>query len=293
MNTIQPGILEPPSRLARYLMFTILPDTDPKQELYALRDVIDVERMVVGFGQSLLKRLGVDVPGLKTFPIYDGSSIEIPSTPVSLWCWIRGEDRGELIHQSRSIQNTLENSFEILNLVDAFQYGPSLDLTGYIDGTENPQDDDAINAAIIQNIGPGMDGASFVAVQQWVHDLDYFQTLSQAEQDNIIGRRKSDNEELDEAPLSAHVKRTAQESFNPEAFVLRRSMPWADSTSEGLFFVAFGNSFDAFEAQLNRMVGLEDGTTDGLFRFTQPISGSYFWCPPVAEGKLDLSILKL
>ena len=97
----------------------------------------------------------------------------------------------------------------------------------------------------------------------------------------------------DAAPAAAHVKRTAQESVTPEAFILRRSMPWADGEGAGLMFVAFGKSFDAFEAQIRRMAGDEDQITDALFRFTQPLSGSYFWCPPVAAGKLDLSALGL
>ena len=117
--------------------------------------------------------------------------------------------------------------------------------------------------------------------------------MTTEEQDNAIGRRKSDNEELGDAPPSAHVKRTAQESFDPEAFVLRRSMPWADGSAAGLVFVAFGKSFAAFEAQLRRMVGAEDGITDALFRFTRPVSGAYFWCPPMKEGRLDLSALGL
>jgi putative iron-dependent peroxidase len=88
--------------------------------------------------------------------------------------------------------------------------------------------------------------------------------------------------------------RTAQERFQPEAFVLRRSMPWAEGNVGGLMFVAFGRSFDAFEAQLRGMLGLEDGITDALFRFTRPTSTSYFWCPPVAEGgHLDLRALGL
>ena len=65
-------------------------------------------------------------------------------------------------------------------------------------------------------------------------------------------------------------------------------MPWADASGEGLMFVAFGKSLDAFEAQIARMTGQEDGVVDGLFRFTRPISGSYFWCPPVADGALSL-----
>jgi len=101
------------------------------------------------------------------------------------------------------------------------------------------------------------------------------------------------NKELEKAPASAHVKRTAQESFDPEAFILRRSMPWSEGTRGGLNFVAFGKSFDAYEAQLKRMVGAEDGITDALFKFTLPISGSYFWCPPMQRGKLDLRALGL
>jgi putative iron-dependent peroxidase len=76
-------------------------------------------------------------------------------------------------------------------------------------------------------------------------------------------------------------------------FGLRRSMPWADATGEGLVFVAFGNSLDAFEALLRRMVGQEDGVTDGLFRFTRPVTGNTFWCPPVKAGHIDLSAIGL
>jgi putative iron-dependent peroxidase len=117
--------------------------------------------------------------------------------------------------------------------------------------------------------------------------------MSQGERDHVMGRRLSDNEEIADAPESAHVKRTAQESFNPEAFILRRSMPWASEDSEGLVFVAFGKSFNAYEAILKRMVGADDGVTDSLFRFTRPVTGSYFWCPPVSGGRLDLSALGL
>ncbi len=293
MKNTQPGILAPVPRLARYLFFSLRLDSDPKKALTDLRQVAIGDKAVVGLGKSLALAAGVDIAALRPFPNYAGAGVEIPSTPFSVWCWLRGEDRGELVHQTRLIRSALVRTFHLDNVIDAFQYGPSLDLTGYEDGTENPKGNDAVEAAIVKGAGTGLDGSSFVAVQQWVHDLDRFQSMSQEEQDNTIGRRKSDNQELDDAPVSAHVKRTAQESFKPEAFVLRRSMPWADATNEGLVFVAFGKSFDAFDAQLKRMVGAEDGVTDALFSFTRPISGSYFWCPPVANGRLDLTALGL
>ena len=122
--------------------------------------------------------------------------------------------------------------------------------------------------------------------------------MSVNEQDNTVGRRCSDNEELEDAPESAHVKRTAQESFEPEAFVVRRSMPWWSVSPQGedrsgLMFSAFGSSFNAFEAQMRRMLGMDDGISDALFAFSRPLTGSYFWCPPVKEGRLDLRVLGL
>jgi porphyrinogen peroxidase len=253
----------------------------------------DGEKVVIGMGQSLVLALGSHIDGLQTFPHHVGKGIEVPSTPRALWCWVRGGDRGELVHRARSIEQALARVFRLDKVIDAFQYGPSLDLTGYEDGTENPLGEHATQVAVVRGQGEALNGSSFVAVQQWVHDLDHFESLTAKEQDNIIGRDKRDNEEIEEAPLSAHVKRAAQESFDPEAFIVRRSMPWANETEAGLMFVAFGKSFDAYEALLKRMVGADDGISDALFRFTHPTSGSYFWCPPVIEGRLDLRALGL
>ena len=154
--------------------------------------------------------------------------------------------------------------------------------------TENPVGEAAEAAAFVHGQGDGLDGSSFVAVQQWVHDLDAFEALGDDERDHHIGRRLSDNEEIDDSPVSAHVKRTAQESFDPPAFMLRRSMPWMMSMQAGLMFVAFGQSLYAFEAQMRRMAGQDDGITDSMFQISRPVSGAYFWCPPMRGGKLDL-----
>ena len=280
MNIPQTGILEPVPNFSRYLEFDLLADVEPAAALDVLAGVeIDAD-IVVGIGPSLAGSL----EALRPFPPVSGLGCDVPSTQADLWCWIRGSECDPIVRQSRSLNRHLASAFHRGRLINGFKYDSGRDLSGYEDGTENPVGEAAVDAAI-------NDGSSFVAVQQWVHDLDYFETLSQDDCDNIIGRRLSDNEELDDAPLSAHVKRTAQETFDPEAFLVRRSMPWSDATGEGLMFVAFGSSFAAFEAQLARMTGQEDRIIDGLFRFSKPISGSYFWCPPVLGGKLDLGAL--
>ena len=285
----QSGIIDEIPNLARYQYFRLKPGADPKQSLKALADIAIEKDIVVGLGQSLLLALDINIPTMRKMPEFTGKGMEVPTTPHALWCWIRGEDRGDLLHKARLIRNLLSPAFEVDHVTDAFKYDKSRDLTGYEDGTENPTGDDALEAAILQSDQSGLAGSSFVAVQQWNHDLDTFQAMSRQQQDHTFGRDQVSNEELDDAPESAHVKRTAQEDFDPEAFVIRRSMPWANETEEGLVFVAFGKSFDAFEALMHRMIGNDDGIIDGLFSFTRPVTGSYFWCPPVADGKLDLS----
>lgn len=287
----QPGILSEVPTAARYLTFFLNNGANAQEAMHFLAEQVDIKPNVFGLGHSLLLDAKVSLKRLRDFPQMVGPGVEIPSTPAALWCWMKGDDRGELIHRSRALESLLAEYFHLGNVIDAFKYAEGRDLSGYIDGTENPTGDAAIEAGILQGQGEGLDGSSFVSVQQWVHDLDELDLMSPPQRDYTIGRRISDNEELDEAPAKAHVKRAAQESFSPEAFMVRRSMPWSDEQALGLVFVAFGKSFDAFESVLTRMAGLDDGLTDALFKFTQPISGAYFWCPPVKEGKLDLSIL--
>ena len=293
MKIVQNGILSAETQFARYMSFSLIDIEVVKACFEELQEVVDGQSVVVGFGLSLTSALGADINGLHNMPVNTAPGLDVPSTPYALWLWLQGDDRGELLHRSRKLEELLAPAFELSDVIEGCQYDSNRDLSGYEDGTENPEGDEAIKAAIVQGQGDGLDGSSFVAVQQWVHDFEMLDSMTVEEKDDSIGRHVSDNEEFDEAPEFAHVKRAAQESFEPEAFMLRRSMPWVEGMSGGLVFVSFGKSFDAFEAVLNRMLGHEDDIQDALFNFTKPITGAYFWCPPMKNGKLDLSQLDI
>jgi putative iron-dependent peroxidase len=218
-----------------------------------------------------------------------GPACAVPSTQEALWVRLCGPDRGVVFDSARSVQQLLSDAFRVSDSLDTFTYHGGRDLTRFEDGTENPKGEDAVQAAIVGS-GP-IAGSSFVAVQQWVHDLGRFESHSEKERDDIIGRSAETNEELEDAPASAHVKRSAQESFEPAAFMLRRSMPWAGIEKEGLEFVAFVAKLDSFTRMMARMAGREDGIVDGLFQFSRPVSGGFYWCPPIRDGKLDLSFV--
>lgn len=294
MTNFQPGILAPVPQHALYLHFQCSPlstHEQIKQTLTQLATFSAEQDVVVGIALSLLDRLKTTIPGMRAFPEFSNSHTAIVRPGFDVWCWLYVHERGELLKAMQRLQGILNPVFTLSLQVDAFKYQSGRDLTGYEDGTENPVEGAAIAAAIVDSDNPHLHGSSFVAVQQWQHNFTHFDAMSEQAQDHAIGRRRIDNEELEEAPESAHVKRTAQENFQPEAFVVRRSMPWMQDGQGGLYFVAFGHTFDAFEAQFRKMLGLEDGISDALFQFSTPLNNAYFWCPPKQKGRLNLSAL--
>jgi len=287
----QPSVLAPLSNFGRSLGFRLKSEVDPQAGLRCLQNAFDPSWGAVGLGEPLVRALGSTVPGLRTFPALSGPGCFVPSLQHALWINLAGEDRSTVFDHAEAITSQLEKFFELEDAVDTFKYQGGRDLTGYEDGTENPGPEESVNVALLQVETAGLAASSFVAVQRWKHDLRGFNAHSPKERDDMIGRHRETNEELDNAPESAHVKRSAQESFAPEAFLVRRSMPWTNGNDQGLEFVAYSHSLDAFEQILRRMLGLEDGIVDALFRFSTPITGAYYWCPPVAAGKLDLSFV--
>lgn len=288
----QPGILDFTPVCGRSLVFRIAPEVDPRLGLAHLRDGFNPDWGVVGLGEPLIRALGCKVPGLRTFPALSGSSCAIPSTQQAVWIFLRGQGPTELFDRFERIKFLTDAAFILDDAMDTFAYADGRDLTGYVDGTANPSPEESPAIALAES-GEGLAGSSFVAVQRWEHDLARFRSHSQTERDFMIGRSIETNEELDDAPESAHVKRTAQEEFEPEAYMVRRSMPWATAQAQGLEFIAYGKSLDALEQVLRRMAGLDDGIADALFTFSRPVTGGYYWCPPVKSGRIDLSFAGL
>ena len=285
---VQPAILAPVPLVGAALVFDLEPGVDPRPGLTALRAEPADGCVALGLGAPLALAMRAQVEGLRTFPALAGVGVAFPSTQAALWVFVRGTERGTVLDRAMSIRRKLGAGWRMVDEVDTFRYREGRDLTGYEDGTENPKGDAALEAAVLAHGGDGMVGGSFVAVQRFVHDLARFQALDAGARDLVIGRRADTNEEIGDAVATAHVKRAAQESFDPPAFMVRRSMPWGDVREHGLYFVAYVEALDRFERVLRRMAGLEDGQVDALLGVTRATSGGYYFCPPMANGRVDL-----
>jgi putative iron-dependent peroxidase len=166
--------------------------------------------------------------------------------------------------------------------VHGFRYRDLRDLTGFIDGTENPKGRERAEAALIGAEDPEFAGGSFVFTQRYVHDLAKWEGLPVREQEGVIGRRKRDSRELSARakPATAHIARTVVEEDGRELEIVRHSFPYGSTSECGLFFIAYTRDLAIPEKMLRRMLGASgDGLHDRLLEFTRAVSGATFFAP--------------
>lgn len=162
-----------------------------------------------------------------------------------------------------------------------FRWVEDRDLSGFVDGTENPQGDARHEVAIIADDRPDA-GGSYVFVQRWEHNLKQLQRLSVEQQEQMIGRTKQDNEEIpaEQRPTTSHLSRVDLKEEGKGLKILRQSMPYGTASGKhGLYFIAYCARLHNIEQQLLSMFGDRDGKRDDMLRFTRAVSGSYFFAP--------------
>ncbi len=284
MATPQPGIFAQGARSHRHLEFDLRPGVSPQQALGALQALRQPSvaaggaNIVVGFAPALWRAMAPTAsPALLTeFPAVPG----MPATPHDIWVWCHGAGQDDLLDVALGVRDLLAPVATVAFEVLGFVYHDSRDLTGFIDGTENPGVEEAHEVALVAD-GAGA-GGSFALTQRWVHHLDAWRALDQAEQEQVIGRTKPDSVELDEdvMPATSHVSRMVVEGDDGEELAIyRRSVPYGTANEHGLHFVAFSAAPSRFTIMLERMFGVGDGVHDRITEFSTPVSGAYWWVP--------------
>ena len=60
-------------------------------------------------------------------------------------------------------------------------------------------------------------------------------------------------------------------------------MPYGTVTDHGTMFVGFSAEQRPLSAMLESMAGLADGVRDALTRYTQPLTGAYYFVPSTED----------
>jgi putative iron-dependent peroxidase len=208
-----------------------------------------------------------DVAGVEGFVL--------PASQHDAVLWISGSAYDVVFDVARNAIAELSGLATVAEETSSWPYRQDRDLTGFIDGSENPTLIEAAEVAIVPEGAPGA-GGTILLLQKWEHDATAWESLTDDEQAQVIGRTKGDSVELDDKPEESHVASTDQDTFGK---IFRRNMPYGTVTEHGTMFVGFCAEQRPLAAMLESMSGLVSGKRDALTRFTQPLTGAYYFIP--------------
>lgn len=287
MSAPQRGIFVEGSRSNHYLEYRARAGVDAADLRAGVATALGLnlavgQHLVVAFGATLWHRLAPDrvPPGLRPFePLGDPAGQHAPATQRDIWFWIQGAGPDDNLDLAIAVDRALQGAAVLELEVVGFQYHGNRDLIGFVDGTANPKDKEAKEAAALV---PESGGGAFLFTQQWLHDLAKFKDLGVAEQESVVGRTKVEDIELEGAamPPTSHVSRTDASEAGVAMKIYRRSSPFGGVAQLGLYFVAFACDLRRVEIQLERMYGVAgDGLSDRLIEFSRAVTGAYWYAP--------------
>ena len=199
----------------------------------------------------------------------------MPATQHDAVLWLSGSAYDVVFEVARNAIAELGSLASVAEETSSWPYRHDRDLTGFIDGTENPTLTDAPELVLIPEGSPGA-GGTILLLQKWAHDASVWEALSVADQERAIGRTKPDSVELDDRPTDSHVASTDQDRFGK---IFRRNMPYGTVTDHGTMFVGFSSTQRPLLTMLESMAGLAGGARDALTRYTRPLTGAYYFVP--------------
>jgi len=206
------------------------------------------------------------------------------STPGDILFHVRAVRMDLCFELATQIMARLRDAVSTVDEVHGFSYFDDRDLIGFVDGTENPAEQAAIDATIIGEEDAAFAGGSYVIVQKYLHDLQGWNTLPIEAQERIIGRTKLADIELDDAvkPTSAHNALTTIVENGQQLEILRDNMPFGDvgKGEFGTYFIGYARSPHRIEQMLiNMFVGRPPGNYDRLLDFSRAVTGTLFFVP--------------
>lgn len=238
---------------------------------------------VVAFGDKAWKQLnGTGASGLKSFVTLGKGDLTAPSTQGDLLVHIQSLRTDVNFSVAQAAVNAFVRAIDVQQEIHGFRWVEERDLTGFIDGTENPKDAKRAEVALIAN-GDDKDG-SYVFTQRYEHNLAKWSKLNIEKQENVFGRTKADSVEMDDKADTSHVGRTDLKENGKGLKILRQSLPYGTASgTHGLFFIAYCATLYNIEQQLLNMFGEKDGKTDRILGFTKAVTGAYYYAPSMEQ----------
>jgi porphyrinogen peroxidase len=235
--------------------------------------------LVAGFRPELWREAApedapADLAGFES-DLAGSDGFVMPATQHDAVLWLSGGAYDVIFDVARASIRELQGIATLVEETSSWPYQHDRDLTGFIDGSENPTLIDAPEFALVPDGSPGA-GGSILLLQKWVHEAAAWESLPVAEQERVIGRTKQDSIELEDKPADSHVASTDQDRFGK---IFRRNTPYGTVADHGTMFVGFCATQRPLDAMLQSMAGLADNARDALTLYTRPLTGAYYFVP--------------
>jgi len=241
---------------------------------------------IMGFSSAAWDRLfGEPRPAeLHPFREFRSGPRHAVATPGDILFHIRAERMDLCFELATQIMNRLGSAVAPVDEVHGFRYFDSRDLLGFVDGTENPTGQKAVDAVLIGDEDRAFAGGSYVIIQKYLHDMAGWNALSTEMQERIIGRTKLSDIELDEGvkPSWAHSALTVIEENGQEIKIVRANMPFGvvGQGEFGTYFIGYSRSPSTIEQMLENMfIGRPPGNYDRILDFSRAVTGNLFFVP--------------
>lgn len=266
---------------------SVLDGLDDLVKTVGFRDLSGRLSCIAGIGHDLWNRFRPDSrpKELKPFAPIKGPIHAAPSTPGDLLFHIRSERPDLCFEFERLLLDNLGAAVTVVDEVSGFRYFDARDLLGFVDGTANPTGLDLPASALVGDEDTDFAGGSYVVVQKYLHDLGAWARTPTPLQEEIIGRTKIDNIEIDDddAPRKSHKSlATIEDADGNEYDILRDNMPFGRPGQKefGTYFIGYSRYLWVIEKMLQRMyLGDPPGAYDRLLDFSTPHTGITFFAP--------------
>lgn len=297
-------VVRPPAKAAIFLVLTVedgaeetvrelMSDLAGLTRSISFRYPDDGLDCVLGIGSLLWDRMFGDPRPKRLHPFVElsGPRHHAPATPGDLLLHVRARNMDVGFELTRQVMKRLRGHVQVVDETHGFKYFDDRDLLGFVDGSENPEGDDALAAVTIGDEDPDFAGGSYVIVQKYVHDLVSWESITVDEQERVIGRSKLENIEMpdDIQPANSHVAvNQVLDDDGDEIDILRANMPFGEFGSEefGTYFIGYASDPDVIEQMLQKMfLGDPPGNTDRILDFSTALTGTLFFIP--TAGFLD------
>ena len=268
-------------------------------------------RVIVGFDPARWKKWDPSLVDLEQRPekYLVETSTKFLETGGDLFFYIKAECKEAVESIEEALKRRLSKVIQEPQITRSSPSCKRILQRSFEDGLINAADAESLvqHSVIGENVVTGKPGATYMMTQQFKFDWLVLGNMHKSEKEDMIGRRMMSNCIIPTNTPRSHIFRahfipedSPRNVINKHRVMFRQSLPYGTSNTgrgreEGLFYLSFSNTTNAFKDVLENIVGNDERaaagevTADILLNAVQPLKGTWWYVPSADELHMETS----